>query len=63
MCLHRAAMERGAQRALCRDLMFHLLRIRLLASIETANCDHFSSRASLPAPGKSRLRLTAAWRF
>jgi hypothetical protein len=63
MCLHRAAMERGAQRALCRDLMFHLLRIRLLASIEPANCDHFSSRASLPAPGKSRLRLTAAWRL
>jgi hypothetical protein len=63
MCLHRAAMKRVARRASCRDLMFHLLRIRLLASIERVNHDDFSSRASLPVPGKSRLRLTAAWRL
>ena len=59
----RAALERGARRAPCRGSMSHPLRIRLLASIEPANCDVFSSRAPLPTPGKSRLRLTAAWRF
>jgi len=59
----RAALERVARRAPCRAPMSHLLRIRLLASIEPANCDVFSSRAPLPTPGKSRLRLTAAWRL
>jgi hypothetical protein len=59
----RAAMERGAQRAPCRDPLPHLLRIALLASIERVNHDDFPSRASPPAPEKPRLRLTAAWRF
>jgi phytoene/squalene synthetase len=63
MCLHWSAMKRAARRAPCRSPLPHLLRIGLLASIEPANCDVFSSRASLPAPGKSRLRLTAAWRL
>ena len=63
MCLRRAARKRVARRASCRAPMPHLLRIGLLASIEPANCDVFSSRAPLPTPGKSRLRLTAAWRF
>jgi len=59
----RAALERVARRAPCRGPMPHPLRIGLLASIEPANCDGFSSRASLPTRGKSRLRLTAAWRL
>lgn len=63
MCLHQAARKRVARRASCRDPMPHLLRIGLLANIERANHDDFPSRASLPAPGNSRLRLTAAWRF
>ena len=63
MCLHRAATKRVARRASCRDLMFHLLRIRLLASIEPENCDVFSSRASLPTREKQWSFVSAAWRF
>jgi phytoene/squalene synthetase len=63
MCLHRAAMKRVARRASCRDLMSHLLRIGLLASIEPANCDVFSSRASLPTREKRWPFVSAAWRF
>lgn len=63
MCPHRATMKCVARRASCRDPMPYLLRIDLLASSERANCDDFSSRAPLPTPGNSRLRLTAAWRF
>jgi phytoene/squalene synthetase len=59
----RAAMKRVARRAPCRDLMFHPLRIRLLASIERANHDDFSSRASLPTREKQWPFVPAAWRF
>jgi phytoene/squalene synthetase len=56
-------MKRVARRASCRDLMFHLLRIRLLASIERANHDDFSSRASLPTREKHWPFVPAVWRF
>jgi len=56
-------MKRGARRASCRELMSRPHRIGLLASIARANCDGFSSRASFPTRGKSRLLLKAAWRF
>jgi phytoene/squalene synthetase len=59
----RAALERVVRRASCRDLRLHLLRIRLLASIERANYDDFSFRRSLPTRGRHWLSLTAAWRF
>lgn len=49
MCLHRAAMKRVARRAPCRGPMSHPLRIGLLARIEPADRDGFSSRAPLPA--------------
>ena len=59
----RAALERGARRAPCRGSMSHPLRIRLLASIERANCDVFSFRASLPTREKHWPFVSAAWRF
>jgi len=63
MCLHRAAMKRVARRAPCRGPMPHPLRIGLLASIEPANCDVFSSRASLPAWEKHWPSVSAVRRF
>ena len=62
MCLHRSAMKRAARRAPCRSPLPHLLRIGLLASIEPANCDVFSSRAPLPAWEKHWLLVSTAWR-
>jgi phytoene/squalene synthetase len=59
----RAALERVARRASCRGLMPQILRIRLLASIERANYDEFSSRAPLPTWEKHWLSVLAAWRF
>jgi phytoene/squalene synthetase len=59
----RAAMKRVARRAPCRGPMPHPLRVGLLASIEPANCDVFSSRAPLPAWEKHWLFVSAAWRF
>jgi phytoene/squalene synthetase len=59
----RAALERVARRAPCRGPMSHPLRIGLLARIEPANCDVFSSRASLPTREKHWLFVSAAWRF
>jgi phytoene/squalene synthetase len=59
----RAALERVARRASCRDLISHPLRIGLLASIEPANCDDFSSRAPLPTREKHWPLVSAAWRF
>jgi phytoene/squalene synthetase len=56
-------MKRGARRAPCRGPMPHPLRIGLLASIEPANCDVFSSRAPLPAWEKHWPFVSAAWRF
>jgi phytoene/squalene synthetase len=58
-----AALERVARRASCRDPMSHLLRIGLLASIEPANCDVFSFRASLPTREKHWPFVPAVWRF
>jgi phytoene/squalene synthetase len=43
--------------------MPQILRIRLLASIERANYDEFSSRAPLPTWEKHWLSVSAAWRF
>jgi len=63
MRLHRAAMKRVARHASCCGLMSHPLRIGLLASIERANHDDFSSRASLPTREKHWLFVSAAWRF
>jgi phytoene/squalene synthetase len=63
MRLQRAAMKRVARRAPCRGPLPHPLRIRLLASIEPANYDVFSSRTSLPTREKHWLFVSAAWRF
>jgi len=63
MCLHRAAMKRVARRASCHCPTSHPLCIGLLARIEPANCDVFSSRAPLPAWQKHWLFVSAAWRF
>ena len=62
MCLHRAAMKRVARRAPCRGPTSHPLRIGLFASIEPANCDDFSARASLPTREKRWPFVSAAWR-
>jgi phytoene/squalene synthetase len=59
----RAALERVARRARCRGPMPHSLRIGLLARIEPANCNAFSSRAPLPTREKHWLSVSAAWRF
>jgi len=56
-------MKRVARRAPCRGPMSHLLRIRLLASIERANYDVFSSRVSLRTREKHWLFVSAAWRL
>ena len=63
MCLHRAATKRVARRAPCRGPTSRPLRIGLLSGIERANCDVFSSRASLPAWEKHWPFVSAAWRF
>ena len=55
-------MKRVARRAPCRELMSRPLRIGLLASIEPANCDVFSSRVSFPGREKLWLLATARWR-
>jgi phytoene/squalene synthetase len=56
-------MKQVARCASCRDPMFHLLRSGLLASIERANCDDFSSRAPLPTWEKHWPLVSAAWRL
>jgi phytoene/squalene synthetase len=63
MCLHRAATKRVARRAPCRGPMSHPLRSGLLASIEPANYDVFSFRASLPTREKHWPLVSAAWRL
>lgn len=59
----RAALERVARRAPCRTPMPHPLRIGLLASIERADYDVFSFRASLPTREKHWPLVSAAWRL
>jgi phytoene/squalene synthetase len=54
----RAALERVACRASCHCPTSHPLP----ASIESANCDVFPSRVSLPGREKLWLLATARWR-
>jgi phytoene/squalene synthetase len=59
----REALGRVARRASCCRPTSHPLRVGLLASIEPANCDVFSSRAPLPTREKHWPFVSAAWRF